>query len=119
MAKVIKGFLTSNAIPTVPWAPQSLDLNPIECLWGGLEKRVRQRPISAISLVQLQQFLEEEWAKIPVQFIHDIVDSMPQRVHRLMEMLHGIDYIHSCSKFQTNIIWFAIHFTCNYDFCKK
>ncbi len=47
------------------WPSQSPDLNPIEMLWHDLKKAVHARKPSNVA--ELQQFCQDEWAKIPPQ----------------------------------------------------
>ena len=47
------------------WPAMSPDLNPIEHLWGDLKTAVGRRHPS--NLGELEQFPQEEWAKLPVQ----------------------------------------------------
>ncbi len=50
---------------TLEWPSQSPDLNHIEMLWHDLKKAVNTRKHS--NVVELQQFCQDEWAKIPPQ----------------------------------------------------
>ncbi len=47
---------------TLEWPSQSPDLNPIEMLWHDLKKAVHARKPSNVA--ELQQFCQDEWAKI-------------------------------------------------------
>jgi hypothetical protein len=67
-------------IPCLPWLAQSLDLNPIKHLWDELERRVRGRNILSKDENELFSFLVEEWEKIPLNVLENLVDSMPSRV---------------------------------------
>ncbi len=51
------------------------DLNPTEMLWHDLKKAVHAQKPSNVA--ELQQFCQEEWAKIP-----------PQRCNRLIASYH-------------------------------
>ncbi|KAJ8867377.1 hypothetical protein PR048_031178 [Dryococelus australis] len=53
------------------------DLNPIEHLWGELDRRVRARQARPKSIAQLMEWLQEEWRRIPVDILQTLVDSMP------------------------------------------
>jgi transposase len=79
-AKLLKNFFASNGVEVLDWCPQSPDLNPIECLWGELEKRVRKRPVQPTTLGQLENFLMEEWENMPVEIMRKFVDSLPRRL---------------------------------------
>ncbi|KAJ4429855.1 hypothetical protein ANN_22059 [Periplaneta americana] len=59
---------------------RSPDLNPIEYLWDELDRRLRSREIRAIYIVQLSAMLQEEWRRIPMDILHKLVESMPDKV---------------------------------------
>jgi len=55
-------FLSSNTpdfISPLPWPPNSLDLNPVDYVWGLLQQRVHRSRIRDVD--QLKQRLIEEW----------------------------------------------------------
>jgi hypothetical protein len=52
-----------------PWPAQSSDLYIIEPLWSVLETRARNRFPRPTSLKQLEDVLQEEWYKIPLQTV--------------------------------------------------
>jgi transposase len=79
-ARLVTNFFHSNSMPVLDWVPQSPDLNPIECLWGELEKKVRKRAVQPKSLAELERFLLEEWENMPVDIMCHFVDSLPRRV---------------------------------------
>ncbi|KAJ4438532.1 hypothetical protein ANN_14477 [Periplaneta americana] len=58
----------------------SPDLNPIEHLWDELDRRLRSREMRPTSILQLSAMLEEEWRRIPVDILHKLVESIPDRV---------------------------------------
>ena len=70
----------AHGIDTMPWPAQSPDLNPIEHLWDRLNRRVRKRIPLPTSLPALVAALQEEWAKIPLEEVRDLISSMPRRV---------------------------------------
>jgi hypothetical protein len=51
----------------LPWPTQSADLNITEPLWSVLETRVRNRFPRPTSLEQLEDVLQDEWCKIPLE----------------------------------------------------
>jgi hypothetical protein len=56
------------------------DLNSIEPIWPVLETRVRTRFPPPISLKQLEDVLQEEWYKIPVEIVQNSYESIPRRI---------------------------------------
>ena len=44
-AKIAKKQKSDNNIKSIPWPAQSSDLNPIENLWDGLERQVRNHKL--------------------------------------------------------------------------
>ena len=69
-----------NSITCLPWPPQSPDLNPIKHLQDELECRVHGHDILSKNEDELFSFLVEEWAKIPLNLLENLVDSMPSHI---------------------------------------
>jgi hypothetical protein len=63
----------------LPWPAQSPDLNIIEPLWSVLETRVRKRFPPPTFLKQLEDVLQDEWYKIPLETIQNLYQSTPRR----------------------------------------
>jgi transposase len=62
----------------LPWPAQSPDFNIIEQHWSVLKTRVRNRFPPAKSLKQLEDVLQEEWCKIPLQTVQNLYESIPR-----------------------------------------
>jgi hypothetical protein len=56
----------------VPWPAQSPDLNITEPLWSALETRASNRFLPTTSLKELEDILEEEWYKIPLETVRNL-----------------------------------------------
>jgi hypothetical protein len=56
----------------LPWPAKSPDLNIIELLWSVLETRTRNRFPPPTSLKQLQDVLQEDWYKIPLETVRNL-----------------------------------------------
>ncbi len=67
--------------------PQSLDLNPIENLWDELDHRVHERPIS--SILELREWLREEWAKLSLEYVQKLISSMPKHMQAFVDQKGG------------------------------
>ena len=78
--KVVTEWLGKKKIKVLDWPPQSLDLNPIEYVWDVLLKRVRKRRNQPNSLKQLSLALKEEWHKLPVETINQLIASLHRRL---------------------------------------
>jgi hypothetical protein len=60
----------------------SLDLNPIEHLWGILK---RKEKCKVSNIHQLRDVVMEEWKRTPVATCETLVNSMPKRVKAVLE----------------------------------
>jgi transposase len=60
------------------WPATSLDRSPIEDLWRDLKTAVGRRHPS--NLGELEQFDQEEWAKLPVQRCRKLIDGYRKRL---------------------------------------
>ena len=63
--------------PGLPCAQISLD--PVEYTWDELDRRVWGRVNTPVNVLELFQALQQEWVAIPVQVIHNLIQSMPKR----------------------------------------
>ena len=70
----------SHDIDRMPWPAQSPDLNPIEHLWDYLDRQVRKRRPLPTSPAGLAAALQDEWGKIPLDVVRNLISSMPSRV---------------------------------------
>jgi hypothetical protein len=64
-------------------------LNPIEHLWDDLDRRVRSLQPAPQALQELQQALEQEWGRIPLDRIRRLIESMPRRVRAVLQANGG------------------------------
>ena len=79
----------SNEVEHLIWPPQSPDLNIIEHVWSILEIQVRSRFLPPSSLKELEGVLTEEWAKIPLETIHNLFESIPRRIEAVIAAKGG------------------------------
>uniref|UniRef100_A0A674MVM2 Tc1-like transposase DDE domain-containing protein n=1 Tax=Takifugu rubripes TaxID=31033 RepID=A0A674MVM2_TAKRU len=70
----------------------SPDLNPIEQIWDELERRLIARPSPPTSVCDLTNALLEEWSKIPISTLRNLVDSLPTRVEAVIAAKCGTSY---------------------------
>lgn len=80
-------WLLYNCPKVIETPPQSPDCNPIENLWDYLDRKVREKPVSNMN--QLKECLQEEWSKIPVDYLQKLVSSMPRRLRAVIEAKGG------------------------------
>jgi DDE superfamily endonuclease len=76
-SKLLKKWFVDNEVEVLKWPSQSPDLNPIEHLWEHLDRQIRTRTYSKTG--DLFKALREEWKKIPLDVLINLIDSMPRR----------------------------------------
>ncbi|VVC41873.1 Ribonuclease H-like domain [Cinara cedri] len=81
-AKKVKAWLSNNVTEYLVTPPQSPDINPIENLWGYLDRKIRNHNIS--SKETQKNALEEEWNKITAETTRHLVDSMSMRLEAII-----------------------------------
>jgi hypothetical protein len=64
-------------------------MNMNEPLWSVLETRVRNRFPPPTSLKQLEDVLQEEWYKIPLETVQNLYESIPIRTAATLEAKGG------------------------------
>lgn len=83
-ARVTTEWKRDNDIETLPWPAQSPDMNPIENLWDELERQVRARKPLPKNREELWSVLQEEWGKIEIHKLQNLVNSMPNRIKAVL-----------------------------------
>ncbi|GFU01673.1 transposable element Tcb2 transposase [Trichonephila clavipes] len=72
-------LLESEDIERMDWPARSLDLNPIEHVWGFLGRRLAARTLPPVTIRELRLALQDEWAAMPQQLIDTLILSMGRR----------------------------------------
>src|SRR6266542_431322 len=65
-ARIAHSFLESSNIKLLPWPAQSSDINPKENIWSHIKIRIRKRDSQPSSIMQLEQWVKEEWDAVPI-----------------------------------------------------
>ena len=71
------------------WPANSPDLNPIENLWHILRDRIRKRKVQPRTKEALIEALQEEWVKLDMKIVNDLIDSMPRRLQAVIDAKGG------------------------------
>lgn len=82
-------WLLDHKIRVLPWPSSSPDMNPIEHVWDYLDRAVRSRPVLPRNQDELWDALQEEWYKIPMDFIAKLYDSMTDPIDALIKAKGG------------------------------
>ncbi len=82
-------FLTSLRIQTLPWPANSPDMNIIENVWHILKGCMKDRTPQPATKDQMWQILEEEWAKLGVDYCESLYRSCARRVNALWHARGG------------------------------
>ena len=88
-SKVAKEFRTMHHMEILSHPAQSPDLNPIEHVWTRLKTGINSRPAIPKDVDEMWTALQEEWAKIGVDFINSLVESMPRRAQAVAKAKGG------------------------------
>ncbi len=75
-------LLNKLRVKVMDWPSMSLDLNPIEHLWGILKWKVDEIKVSNIH--QLSDVIMDEWKRTPVATCEALANSMPKRVKAVL-----------------------------------
>lgn len=75
-----KWWMASHGFHILDWPAHSPDFNPIENLWDIIDTRVRKRRIQPNNIDELAAAVTEEWNNLPIEIIHNLIESMPRRL---------------------------------------
>ena len=82
-SKLVQGKMAKLKVNVLEWAAKSPNLNPIEMLCSILDKKLAAKPI--YSIMELRQWLEEEWNGIRQLSCLNLIDSMPDRIQKCLK----------------------------------
>uniref|UniRef100_A0A3Q1HV65 Tc1-like transposase DDE domain-containing protein n=1 Tax=Anabas testudineus TaxID=64144 RepID=A0A3Q1HV65_ANATE len=82
-ALVEHSWFQTNKINVMEWPAQSPDLNPMENLWGDIEKSVSEAKPRNVN--ELWNVVKESWSGITAERCHKLADSMSHRCEALSE----------------------------------
>ena len=82
-AKVVTQFLARNNVETLPWPPQSPDMNPIENLWAIIKARLKDKFQTPKTRDELIEQVFTIWNDIGPELYQILSDSI---FHRLYEV---------------------------------
>ena len=71
------------------WPANSSDLNSIENLWHILRDRIQKHKVQPRTKEALIEALQEEWVKLDIKIVNDLIDSMPQRLQAVIDAKGG------------------------------
>jgi transposase len=84
-ARIVKDFMAERGLETMPWPPQSPDMNPIENLWAIIKQRRKKKygvPTSKTSLID-QIF--DIWDNVTIELCQKLADSTIKRLNMCIE----------------------------------
>ena len=85
------GWFAINGVSLIKTPPFSPDLNVIENLWSIVKTKLREKHFA--SKVELWYYLRLVWNQIGSSVLHNLVDSMPRRIKKVIQAKGGpIDY---------------------------
>lgn len=82
-SRVVTNYFEEVGVHLLPWPSKSPDLNPIEHVWDFLGREVAAR--FPMNLMQLRNFLVEEWNRFPQNVLNHLVEDMPRRINAVIE----------------------------------
>jgi transposase len=82
-ARINKAYLLNKQVQTLDWPAQSPDLNPIENLWSQLDRDLKDRVCNTPD--QLLEVLKGGWEALTLEYIQNLVDSMPRRCEAVIK----------------------------------
>jgi hypothetical protein len=88
-SKLARAWFKDHNIELAAHPAQSPDMNPIEHAWDHVDRQIRARYPRPANIEELWEALQEEWAKLDVEYIRKLYESMPRRVAAVVEAKGG------------------------------
>jgi len=88
-ARITKKWLEDNNVVVLKWPSQSLDLNPIEHIWGEVERRLRKADIFIKNKDILWEQLQQTWNNIEVNVCTKLIETMPRHINDVLKQKGG------------------------------
>ena len=82
-------WFEDNDIDVLEWPPQSPDLNPIEHLWNEIDRRLRRFSMGIHTQDQLWDAIQKVWVEMDIEFIHTLIESIPERINDVIQARGG------------------------------
>ena len=82
-ARVTTAWLRRHRVRVLDWPACSPDLSPIENVWRIMKRRIRQRWPRTVE--QLKSCIHQEWAKIPLAKLQQLIPSVPKRLQSVIK----------------------------------
>ena len=79
-SKLVLGFYSKKKLDRLEWPPYSLDLNPIENVWGIVKQQVNKCDLSKISEVIAK--VKEIWSELDQEVIENVIQNMPIKLNK-------------------------------------
>lgn len=87
------GWFERHGITVLDWPSRSPDLNPMENVWGWLVRQVYGNNRQYNTVEELQDSILHAWHSIDVGYLHNLVESMGNRIFQVIQRNGGaIDY---------------------------
>ena len=117
-------WIFDHQLNVTDWPAKSPDLNPIENAWGYLVHHVYKDGKQYYSLNDLREAIIREWDGMAQDFIKKLIDSMPKRVAKVVEVngkaigYYYISFIVLCRLVELIIVFVSkfIVLKCTYNF---
>jgi hypothetical protein len=71
----------------MPWPANSPDLNCIENLWSWLDRQLAKVQLTNLDLLKAE--ITKNLNNVPIDVIHNLVDSMPNRIQECIKAKGG------------------------------
>lgn len=88
-ARIVNEYLQEQGIERMDWPALSPDLNPIEHAWDELQRRLSARDHQPGTRRELAAALIEEWSRIPLSRIRNLIRSFPRRCRAVVAARGG------------------------------
>lgn len=87
-ATATKKWLADHEIKVIDdWPTKGDDINPIENLWAILDERVQKRKFTTLN--GMKKVVREEWNKLDQSLLHRLIDSVSDRIRKVIEARGG------------------------------